>query len=185
MSEQQSLRKILDEDVRIFASLASAIASDYLVQDDDPWVGSPFEWVKRLPSSRQRGAIGEALVAGWAAAKGFDVTRPPTSDCDRVINGKRIEIKMSTIWNTGVYKFQQLRDQEYDFALCVGISPFDVQAWLLPKSILKQYVIGHMGQHTGAAAGDTAWISIPAQSPFPWMEEFGDRLGRVAELLGK
>lgn len=176
-------RPIVDEDVRIFASLAAAVAEDYVVQEDDPWLGSPFEWIKRLPSSRQRGAIGESLVAGWAAAKGFDVTSPPTSDCDRVINGKRIEIKMSTVWNSGVYKFQQIRDQEYDSVLCVGISPFDVQAWLLPKSIIRQYVIGHMGQHTGAGGTDTAWISFPVETPLQWMNEFGDRLSRVAVLL--
>jgi len=46
------------------------------------------------------------------------------------------------------------------------------------------FVLG-WGQHTGAGGGDTAWISIPAKSPFPWKEEFDDRLGRVAEFLGK
>lgn len=67
------INKIADEDVRILASLSAAIAPDYKVADDDPWLGSPLEWILRVPS-RTKGAIGESLVAGWAAAKGFDVT---------------------------------------------------------------------------------------------------------------
>lgn len=176
------INKIVDEDVRILASLSAAIAPDYKVADDDPWVGSPFEWILRVPS-RTKGAIGEALVAGWAAAKGFDVTRSHNSDADRIINGQRIEIKLSTLWKNGGFKFQQIRDQEYDFALCIGISPFDAQAWLLPKDILRQYVIGHMGQHTGSEGADTSWIGIPADKPYEWMKPYGERLGDVARLL--
>jgi hypothetical protein len=36
------------------------------------WQGSPFAWIKTRPS-RQIGAIGESLVAGWAATRGLDV----------------------------------------------------------------------------------------------------------------
>ena len=41
---------IKDEDVRILASLSQAIAPDYKIAKDDPWVGSPFEWILRVPS---------------------------------------------------------------------------------------------------------------------------------------
>jgi hypothetical protein len=175
--------KIVDEDVRILAALSSAIAPDYAAAPDDPWVGSPFEWILRVPS-RSKGAIGENLVAGWAASKGFDVTRSHNSDADRIINGQRIEIKLSTLWKRNSdFKFQQIRDQEYDFALCIGISPFDAQAWLLPKEVLREFVIGHMGQHTGAGGSDTSWIGFPANSPYDWMKPYGERLSDVAKLL--
>ena len=32
------------------------------------------------------------------------------------------------------YKFQQLRDQNYEFAICLGISPFSAHCWVLPKA---------------------------------------------------
>ncbi len=176
------IKRIIDEDVKLLASLSAAIAPDYAVAEDDPWVGSPFEWILRVPS-RTKGAIGEALVAGWAAAKGFDVTRSHTSDADRIINGQRIEIKLSTLWKNGGFKFQQIRDQEYDFALCIGISPFDAHAWLLPKDILRQHVIGHMGQHTGSSGTDTSWIGFQIDQPYDWMKPYGERLGDVARLL--
>lgn len=173
---------ITDDDVKVLASHAGLLAPNYARAADDPWVGSPFEWLLKVPS-RSKGAIGEALVAGWAATKGFDVTRSINSDADRVIHGHRVEIKMSTLWKSGGFKFQQIRDQEYDFCFCIGISPYDAQAWLLPKSLLLDRVIGHMGQHTGSAGQDTAWLGFPSDRPFAWMEPYGGRLADVAQLL--
>lgn len=176
------IRSVSDPDVQILASLSATLAPDYAPSNDDPWIGSPFEWILRVPS-RTKGAIGEALVAGWAAAKGFDVMRSRSSDADRIINGQRIEIKMSTLWKSGGFKFQQIRDQEYDFLLCIGLSPFDAQAWLIPKACLDELVIGYMGQHTGASGTDTSWLGFQADAPFDWMAPYGDRLADISRLL--
>lgn len=173
---------IIDPEVQTLAGLAAAIAPDYSREVDDPWVGSPFQWILAVPS-RTKGAIGEALVAGWCAAKGFDVVRSRNSAADRIINGHRMEIKLSTLWRNGGYKFQQIRDQDYDFLFCLGLSPFDAHAWLLPKHILQTYVIGHMGQHTGSRGSDTAWLGLAPSEPFSWMAPFGGRLGDVARLI--
>jgi len=175
-------RVIDDPEVQALAAIAATIEPDYARDADDPWNGSPFQWILSLPS-RSRGAVGEALVAGWCAAKGFDVVRSPDSQADRVIAGKRVEVKFSTLWKSGVFKFQQIRDQNYDYCFCLGLSPFDAQAWLLPKDILHQYVIGHMGQHTGAGGQDTAWLGFQATSPYAWMAPYGDRLADVRSLL--
>lgn len=164
------------------AATAANLADRYVASEDDPWIGSPFEWILHVPS-RTKGAIGELLVSEWAHAKGLHVTRSSSSDADRVINGHRVEIKMSTRWKNGGFKFQQIRDQDYDFCLCLGISPFEVHAWLLPKDLLLEYVIGHMGQHTGASGSDTAWLGFPVDTPYDWMRPFGDRLGHVEDLL--
>ena len=58
-------------------------------------------------------------------AKGFDVAKSPDSQADRIIAGARAEIKTSTLWKNGVYMFQQLRDQNYAFVICLGISPLN------------------------------------------------------------
>ena len=173
---------IQDPDVQVLATLSSTLAQDYAPAADNPWIGSPFEWILKVPS-RSKGAIGEALVAGWAATKGFDVLRSRHSDADRIINGHKIEIKLSTLWRSGGFKFQQIRDQDYDYLFCIGISPFDAQAWLIPKSALREYVIGYMGQHTGSAGTDTAWLAFPQYEPYDWMEPYGGRLSDVAYLL--
>lgn len=175
--------QIQDPEVQVLAGLSSTLEIDHVSPVDDPWNGSPFQWILKQPS-RTKGAISEALVAGWCAAKGFDVVRPTSSEADRIIHGYRMEIKLSTLWRSGQYRFQQLRDQEYDFAFCLGLSPFDAHAWLLPKAILMEHVIGHMGQHTGATGSDTAWLGFDAQlNKHDWMEAHGGRLADVSAIL--
>ena len=128
------MRRITDPDVQLLAAIASTLRADY-EKVDLSWEGSPFEWVKTRPS-RQVGKIAEDLVAGWLAAKGFNVSRCTDSDADRVIESKRVEIKSSTLWRNGQYKFQQIRDQNYDIAICLGISPFEAHCWVIEKSVL-------------------------------------------------
>ncbi|MHB8289693.1 MAG: hypothetical protein ACYDEY_10735 [Acidimicrobiales bacterium] len=94
-----------------------------------------------------------------------------------------MEIKFSTLWQSGVYKFQQIRDQEYDYLLCLGVSPFNAHAWLLPKPVLFEHVIGHMGQHTGVTGTDTAWLSFRSGVPYTWMRSHGGALGDVWRLF--
>lgn len=167
----------------LLASIAGALKGDYAPEGIDPWYGSPFEWIKKTPSSRRRGKIGEQLVAGWSAAKGLDVVGSPNSAADRIIHGHRIEVKFSTMWESGIYKFQQVRDQEYDFAFCLGVSPFDAHAWLLPKTLLLERVIGHLGQHTGADAADTAWFGFTPGRPLEWLNGYGGRLSDVWTIM--
>jgi hypothetical protein len=86
---------IRDPEVRILAGISQALEAEYLSENRE-WEGSPFAWIKTRPS-RQVGAIGEKLLAGWIAARGFNVTRASDSDADRVIEDKRVEIKFSTL----------------------------------------------------------------------------------------
>lgn len=86
-----TLAKIHDPEVQLLATLSATLEVDYASDSDDPWIGSPFAWILQQPS-RTKGAIAEKLVAGWCATKGF-------------------EIKFSTMWKNGIYKFQQIREQ--------------------------------------------------------------------------
>lgn len=174
---------IEDPEVQLLASIAGTLRPDYAPADLDPWVGSPFEWIKKTTSSRRRGKIGEQLVAGWSAAKGLDVVASPDSAADRIVHGYRMEIKFSSMWESGIYKFQQVRDQDYDFAFCLGVSPFDAHAWLLPKRLLLDEVIGHLGQHTGVTGAETAWFGFNPDVPLAWLDGHGGSLGEVWSLL--
>lgn len=77
----------------------------------DPWAGSPFEWLMRLPS-RSRGRAGELIVEAWLEGLGFEVRLPSNSGHDRTVNRRKVEIKFSTLWASREYVFQQLRDQD-------------------------------------------------------------------------
>ncbi len=175
---------ISDPDVRILAGLAATLQPDY-EPADDPWSGSPFAWIKRLPSSRQRGKIGEQLVSGWCAAKGLDVTSSGDSEADRVIGGRRMEIKFSTQWASGLYVFQQLRDQDYEYAICLGMCPSDAHCWVISKALLRRHVIGHTPQHRGKAGTDTFWLRFRPESPPGWLAGCGGRLAAAYLVLSR
>ena len=169
-----------DPDFDVIAGVSNHLGRDYLASD--AWAGSPFEWIVSAPPAT-KGSAGEAMVSDWARSRGFSVSPRSGWECDRIINGHRIEVKMSTLWRSGIVKFQQIRDQDYDFCFCLGLMPFGVRAWLLPKEVLLEHVIGVMGQHTGARGKDTAWLGFSAHAPYEWMAPYGDRLADVAQRL--
>lgn len=169
-----------DPEFDLLLSIAATLKSDYIREGNtDPWIGSPFAWILSL-TSRQKGAVGEQLIAGWCAAKGLDVTRSKNSDADRIIGGRKIEIKFSTLWQTGVYKFQQLRDQEYEYVICIGISPQRANCWVIPKEVIMNHTIP---QHGGQRGSDTHWLAFPADRPPEWLSSYGESLAQAFNVL--
>jgi hypothetical protein len=165
-----------------------AAAADYIKPDfehvDPEWRGSPFAWVRRLPPG-SKGKIGKLLVQQWCGLKGLSVDRSPDSDADMLVNGHRVEVKFSTLWKSGEYRFQQIRDQEYEYAVCLGISPSEAHCWVISKDILRDNVIGHTGQHTGSTGQDTAWIKIKPSEPPEWLENCGGTLEQAFIVLNR
>ena len=158
-----------DSGVREIVSIAENLRPQYRNYNLD-WAESPFAWIKDLPS-RTRGKVGEQLIEHWCTAQNFDVSPSPDSDADRIINGLRVEIKSSTLWKSGIYKFQQLRDQAYDVVICLGLSPHDVHCWVLSKeAILAQWKSGGIeSQHGGRQGTDTAWLEVNPDTPQIWL----------------
>jgi hypothetical protein len=135
----------------------------------DPWKGSAYEWIRNL-SSRKKGAAGEKIVERWLSANGFTVQPPGSSEADRRVNGHPVEVKLSTEWESGVFTFQQLRDQEYTHVILLGVRPSSLQLWCVPKAIVLQHATG---QHTGGTATETMWLSFPADTPPEWLDGYG------------
>lgn len=175
---------ISDPEVQALAAMAGTMQVDY-ESDDVAWRGSPFNWIRARPS-RQKGTIGENLVAGYVASKGFNVARSPDSQADRVIEGKRAEIKFSMLWASGTYTFQQLRDQRYEIAICLGISPFDAHLWVVEKAeIMRRWELsdGVVSQHGGNEGTDTAWLTVDPTAPHSWLRPYGGTLAAGVRVL--
>ncbi|MDE2766373.1 MAG: hypothetical protein OXI25_08105 [Chloroflexota bacterium] len=175
---------IEDPDVKLLAAIADVLQEEYPASKDE-WEGSPFFWTKTRPP-RQQGAICERLLAGFLAAKGFAVTDAPDSEADRVVNGVRVEIKSSTLWKAGTYRFQQLRDQNYDIAICLGLSPFNVHCWVIPKSVIMSgwgTAKGLRSQHGGQQGSDTAWLAVDPNNVQSWLWPYGGSLAEAVEVL--
>ena len=161
------------------------------MEDIDPaveafWAESPFAWIRRkMP--RTKGAIFKRLVAQYFAERGFDVRLAPGRGADRVIGGLRVQIKGATLWSDfQSYRFQQLRDQEHDIVICLGVSPFDAHCWVIPRDILMAnwgVEEGLESQHLGAAGADTAWLVVRPDSVPEWLQDFGGTLERATAVL--
>lgn len=176
---------INDPDVQLLAALAEGLRDEYQTEEDLSWSKSPFGWLKSQPS-RRKGAIGEKLVAGWCAARDINVLRSPDAEADRVLEGLRTEIKFSTLWANQSYRFQQIRDQDYQLLVCLGVSPFSAHAWVFEK----EFVISNIGlvaglspQHGGAEGRDTAWLGVSPTDIPPWMYEHGGDLRTAMRRL--
>lgn len=168
-------------DFDLLANAANYIKKEIEV-DFLGWEGSPFEWVIKLPPG-SKGKLGKRLVYQWCALKGLAIDKSPDSEADMLINGHRVEIKFSTLWKVGIYKFQQIRDQNYEYSICLGISPTEAHCWVISKTILKQYVIGHMGQHTGLKGQETAWFPVKPSNPPVWLTPCGGSLEQAFFVL--
>ena len=175
-------KRIIDKDVQILAGLARGLRDEYIKPEEDLWAGSPFAWIKTRPS-RQVGKIGEQLVAGWCASRDLNVVRSPDSDADRIIEGRRVEIKFSTLWQSGGYTFQQIRDQNYEYLICIGVSPFDAHAWIIKKDDIPFDELKH--QHGGARGRDTWWLAFKPEDPPKWMSRYSGKLADIYKVLSK
>ncbi|MBI3240911.1 MAG: hypothetical protein HYZ49_01265 [Chloroflexi bacterium] len=149
---------------------------------DEAWEGSPFAWVRKLPSA-SRGKMGKRMVAAWCAAKGLMIDSSNNSEADLLLNGHRVEIKFSTLWKSGIYKFQQIREQDYEYAVCLGVSPFQAHCWVVSKALLRKQVIGHKPQHKGVEGTDTFWFSVDPNKPPEWIANSGGTLDQAFQVL--
>lgn len=167
-------------DLNEFASIAESLRSQH-VDDNSDWTDSPFAWIRSLPS-RKKGAVGEQIISLWCESYGFDVAPSNNIESDRTIGNLRIEIKFSTLWANGSYMFQQLRDQNYDVVICLGLSPHDVHCWVLSKNlIMEKWKSGEIkSQHKGSEGTDTAWFRVDPSDPLEWLTP---RNGRPADAI--
>lgn len=163
-----------NSEFNLFAAASAFIKKDF-PNNRDEWVASPFEWILNEPAAT-KGKIGKLLISQWCALKNLPIDRSLDSEADILINHHRVEIKFSTLWKAGIYKFQQIRDQDYEYCVCLGLSPFDAHCWVISKSILLNNVIGHTGQHTGINSTETAWFSVIPGNPPAWLNNCGGSL---------
>lgn len=174
-SNNQSLP--LSPEFIALAANASYLQKD-LQENSDLWKDSPFEWVLQLPA-RKKGKLGRQLLSPWLESKGISIASTKDSSETLLIKGYRVPTKFSTVWDKGFYRFQQIRSKDYDYVMCLGISPMEAHCWIFPR----EYVIKHaIQQHKGA---EEYWISINPQDPPEWCHDWGGPLEKVYQIIRK
>lgn len=174
-------RKITDADVQIMAGIAATLESDYSdAAREEAWADSPFHWIPRQAPARIA-KIGKELVRRWCVAKGLTVTAARGRGADLVIEGHRVRLKRATLWATDQYTFQQIRDEDYEYLMCLGLSPFVAHCWVIPKDVAMTRAAP---QHGGRRGRDTRWIRpFPATDPPEWLRTYGGTLAEAGVVL--
>jgi 16S rRNA G966 N2-methylase RsmD len=149
-----------------------------LQKKSDLWKGSPFEWLTQIPA-RQKGSLGSSLVAAWCASKGLSVEKSKDPGENLIINGSRVALKFSTLWSSGIYKFQQIRSSGYDYVLCFGISPNEAHCWVFKR---EHAIKNAIPQHK-SAKGAEYWIEIDVKQPPEWTKNYGGTLEDAYKIL--
>jgi len=162
------------------AALAAQLEAETVRSGADPWADSPFRWIRAL-APRTKGKVGEQMSAQLVTARGVVVTDAATSDADRVFDKVPVEIKTSTLWDTGTYRFQQIRPaQAWDVLWCLGLSPHAVHCWAIPKQTAVAHAIG---QHSGQSASETMWLEIDPAALGGWLAPYGASVDRAVAAL--
>ena len=159
----------------MLAATASYIQKD-LEEISDLWKGSPFEWVLQLPA-RKKGKLGRQLILPWLASKGIIVEPTKDSSETLLIKGNLVATKFSTMWTKGFYRFQQIRNEGYDYVICLGISPFEAHCWIFSR---EHAIENATQQHKGAKE---YWMHIDPKNPPPWTQGCGGTLNEAYEII--
>ncbi len=124
------------------------------------------------------------VLQHWLADEGFAVRALKERQADFVVNGSRVKVKSSTLWQGRAYRFQQIKDQNYDILICFGLSPDEAHCWVLSKPLLLEQVIGQgHGQHTGAGATETFWLAVDPHHPQSWLRPRSGDLDQAHAVL--
>ncbi len=182
-TELHAKHAIGSNDEQIVLRLLKVMQRKY--ESDNQYRNSRYNWMRNCPSGR-KGKIAEDLILEWCTAKKLRSERGDKKNYDLLIENKRVEVKLSFLWETGIFKFQQIRNkQSYQYCLCLGISPDEINAWLIPKNELRRDRPGLQPQHGGKKGVDTKWLSFSPEHPPKWIKKYGDDLSAVQRLLKK
>ena len=173
---------------KLLAAKSAALAAKYptvQTEEDKAWEGSPFDWFRKKASST-KGKIGRDLAESILEASGFAVSRVGVG---LEVNGKAIRVKLSLMWGAGDFTFEQIRETNFDYLLCLGLYPGSSYGWLVPKGeLLVDGVLqdreGLKGQHGGQDDPNDFWITaVNTKNIYPWLKPYGGTTDDLIEVI--
>ena len=134
------------------------------------WHGSMYEWILSLPPAT-KGKIGRDLVARLCQEHlEMSVRKNKTF---LIVNKKKISVKFSMLWESGIYNFEQLKE-DCDYFFLLGISPSDVHAWVIPSKLHDEFDIQHSSK--------SKWLPIKPNDRTTWPDYLKKAGGQLDEL---
>jgi hypothetical protein len=99
---------------------------------------SPNDWI-RTTSNCMKGKIGKLLAKAYFTRHGKTIDSAINVQHDICIDEKKMEIKLSCLNNSGMFKWLQIRLlDDFEYLLLFGVYPDNIRAWLLNREDLEK-----------------------------------------------
>jgi hypothetical protein len=164
-----------DQAQAALAGLAADLSGDFTEPADD-WDDSPYLWLKQLPPV-SRGRAAAALLHRWCQHLGIPATANPKAPTELSTPAGTVQVKSSTLWSAGEYRFQAVRPGHHTHLALLGISPHRAHLWVLPSGLALA--------HRDNVRGDAGWITLTPTRPAAWTHPYGPEPATAAALLGR
>ena len=132
----------------------------------DPWVGSRYEWFKRI-SGAEAGKVGERvaqlMLGGQLVGRntGYDL---------KAANGCRVEVKLcrKSFSKSNVWSWKQIRRaDDYDDLCLIAVDPASARLFLIPESGIPASALSN--QHGRGGDGALSQIACPQEILPSWI----------------
>jgi hypothetical protein len=152
------------------------------------WNESHCGWI-RAKASGAKGKIAVQIASRVMQAAGY---KPHADEGGIKVNDRFLIVRSSFMWGKNCWKFQQIRDTNFHYLLCLGFHPRDdAYIWLIPSH--RIYVDGVLQknpglgrQHGGKQGREDAWLHIESMNPLGgWTGEYGSHIADVAGIFEK
>ncbi|MCP4139403.1 MAG: site-specific DNA-methyltransferase [Chloroflexi bacterium] len=148
----------LSENFRKLASSASVLENKFKSQDV-PWENSPFEWQHYL-APNQKEVVGKELMLSWLESE------------EIMLKKEKVSLKFSTLSAEGNYEFENILEDDHEYLLCFGISPFEAHAWVFERATLSTHAKENL-------------ISINPKNTPDWLKGKESSLESAIQILRK
>lgn len=170
----------------LLSQRSEQLSLQYTDEDGNPWGDSPFSWLRnRAPGTK--GKAGRDFATALIQAAGVGVT---PNGLALQVNGQTVKTKLSLMGEAGTLIFQQIKDDDFDYLICIGLYPVDSYGWIIPKSEIL--VDGNLQDRQGLTAQHVSeegipsdyWITnLDAANPFAWLAPFGGTTEQLTHVI--
>ena len=159
------------EETDVFQDLLDTVSTD-------PYSNSKFKILKDL-SSKKKGKYFERLYTEFKLSQGVSVSKPSNSNHDRIVDGKKVEIKGSFLWgDSNSFRWQQIRtNQDYDIVVFIAVYPDEIKFYQADKETVCSHleVQDSQGnwihnQHGGKTTNSGCFFIDGLPEDFTWLE---------------
>ncbi len=110
------------------------------------------------------------MLKHWLRKRGLRVRGLKRNSASYLKIGSRlVSLKISFEWDENIFMFQQIRQDTYDYALLLGISPARVNVWVVPRTEQRLFITP---QHVGPKGPANHLVRVRVDDIPAWLNKY-------------